>query len=134
MPRLGEQQRAIRRREIVTAIDGIVLDDDPTSYNSAAIEADPWTNFLLFLSVLSSGTPTTVQFVVQFSDDGGTTWYDYVQGLFASLFYEDTDTASVLTECFSGKVHGHDMRVRAVGTGTDGTDKFTISAKVELWS
>lgn len=133
MPEFGGQARAIRRREIVTAIDGVVLDDDPTSTNSSTISADPWTDFLLMLSVLSSGTPTTVQFLVQFSDDVGTTWYTYKQGVFASLYYEDGDTASVVTECFSGKVHGRDMRVRAVGVGTDGSNTFTITAKVELW-
>jgi len=115
-------------------IDAVVLDDDPTSYNSDAVAVDPWTDFLLMLSVLSGGTPTTVQFILQFSDDGGTTWYDYKQGLFAALFYEDADTVSVVEECFSGRVHGRDMRLRAVGTGTGASDTFTITATLELWS
>lgn len=134
MPEFGGQRRAIRRRGIVTAIDAVVLDDDPTSTNSDTIAVDPWTDFLLFLSVLSAGTPTTVQFLVEFSDDGGTTWYSYVQGLFAALYYEDGDTAAVKTECFSGKVHGRDMRIRAIAVGTDGSNTFTVSAKLELWS
>lgn len=134
MPKFGGQTRAIRRRAIVTLIDGILLDDDPTSYNSDAVAVDPWTDFLLMLSVLSANTPTTVQFIVQFSDDGGSTWYSYLQGLFAALFYEDADTATVVRECFSGKVQGRDMRVRAVGVGTGASDTFTVTAKLELWS
>lgn len=133
-PKMGERWGAKRRRALITAIDAIRIDDDPTSYNSATIEADLWQNFLLYLDIDSTLSPTTLQVIVQFSDDGGTTWYSYFQDLFASLFYEDTDTASGITECFSGQVQGRDMRVRIVGVGTDATNYFDVTAKVELWA
>lgn len=134
-PKMDDSWAPKRRRAFVTLIDNITLNDDPTSYNSAAQAVDIWRNFLLYLDVDSAGTDVhVVQFIVQFSDDGGTTWYDYKQGLFASLFYEDVDTADGVTECFSGVVHGRDMRLRAVATGTSGTLTFTITAKVEFWS
>lgn len=134
MPRLGEKWGPKRRRALVTLIDAVTLDDDPTSYNSAKVDVELWEHFLLYLDVDSTGSPTTVQFIVQFSDDGGTTWYSYLQGLFAALYYEDVDTASGIKECFSGEVQGRDIRLRAVGAGTDANNSFTITAKLELWS
>lgn len=130
----SERWEVIRRSSLITLIDAITLDDDPTSYNSSAQAVDEWRHFLLYLDVDSTGTPTTVRFILQFSDDEGTTWYSYLQGLFASLYYEDQDTASGIKECFSGDVVGRDLRLRAVGTGTSASNSFTITAKLELYS
>lgn len=133
MPRIDEPYRE-RSTTITTLIDGTVFNDVTTSENSAKVDTDDYRKFLLFLDVDSTGTPTTVQFIVQFSDDGGTTWYDYKQSLFASLYYEDQDTASGITECFSGECAGRDFRLRVVATGTDATNTFTVTAKVEFYS
>lgn len=124
----------VRSNTITTLIDGEVFDDSQTSYNSSAVSVDDYKHFLLYLDVDSTLAPTTIQFIVQFSDDGGTTWYDYKQGLFASLFYEDQDTASGIKECFSGECAGRDFRLRAVATGTDATNKFTVTAKVGFYA
>lgn len=135
--RSGRGQRAWeaqRRATIVTLIDAETFDDVTTSYNSAKQDVDEWRYFLLFLSVDSTNTPTTIQFLLQFSDDGGTTWYTYKQGLFAALFYEDQDTASGIYECFGGIVWGRDIRLRAVAVGTSETNTFVVTAKLELWS
>lgn len=126
--------RPNRSSSLTTLIDGTVFDDDPTSENSSNVDTDNFRKFTLYLNVDSTDTPTTVQFIVQFSDDGGTTYYDYKQGLFASLYYEDADTASGITECFSGDCAGRDFRLRVVAVGTDATHKFTVTAKVEFWS
>jgi hypothetical protein len=134
MPKMGSVESAIRSGAITTLIDNITLDDDPTSYNSDALDCSGFRHFLLYLKVDSTAAPTTVQFLVQFSDDGGTTWWTYKLGPFASLYYEDADTATAVNECFSGDCAGRLMRIRAVGTGTDGSNKFTITAKVELWN
>lgn len=135
MPRIGSfTGKALRSPTITTLIDAATYDDSTTSENSAAQDTDEYRKFLLFLDVDSANTPTTVQFIVQFSDDGGTTWYDYKQGLFTSLYYEDQDTASGITECFSGECAGRDFRLRVVATGTDATNTFTVTAKVEFYS
>lgn len=123
-----------RRSSIATLIDGVVFDADPTSYNSEKQDCDHYRRFLLFLNIDSTNTPTTIQFIPQFSDDGGTTWYDYVQGIFASMFYEDTDVASGIKECFSGECAGRDFRLRAVAVGTDGTNTFTVTAKIAFFN
>lgn len=133
MPKGGEQWSARRRHAMVTLLDAEVLNDTQTSVNSDAVAVDLWGNFLLFLSVDSAGSPTTVRFLLQFSDDGGTTWYTYRQGLWAALYYGAADTAYGVWECFSEECHGRDMRLRATGTGTSAQATFTVSATLELW-
>ena len=132
MPKMGSVESAIRSGAIATLIDAITLDDDPTSYNSTALDCSGFRKFLLYLSVDSTNDPTTVQFLVQFSDDGGTTWWTYKQGPFAALFYEDADTATEINECFSGDCAGRLIRIRAVAVGTTSDHTFKVTAKVEL--
>ncbi len=125
---------SIERSALETSIDAITLDDDPTEVNGSAFACGSFRHFTLYLDIDSTATPTTLQIIVQFSDDDGTTWYDHLQGLFASLFYEDTVVASGVKEIFTGDCVGRKMRVRAVGVGTTSSNKFIITAKVEFWS
>jgi len=118
---------------IQTLINAVRLDDSPTSYNSDAINTEDFTDFLLFLNIDSTLAPTDVVFIVQFSDDGGTTWYDYQNDFWGDLRYEDVATAAGIKECLHGKVGGRKMRLRAVATGTDATNYFDITAKIELF-
>lgn len=127
-------QKARRSSAITTLINNVTFNNTTTSYNSSGVDTADFKRFLLFLNVKSAGTPTYIQFIVQFSDDGGTTWYDYKQGLFASLFYEDQDTAGGISECFSGECAGRDFRLRAVATGTTASDTFTVTAKAEFYA
>jgi hypothetical protein len=107
---------------ITTLINAVRIDDDPTSYNSAAIDCEIKNKFLLFLNIDSTLSPTTLQIIVQFSDDGGDTWYDYKNDFFGDLLYEDTEVASGVKHCVSGECIGSTMRVRAVGVGTNSTN------------
>ena len=134
MPRMEQMEQAIRSSAITTLVDGEVFDDAQTVYSSAAVGCHGFRRFLLFLNVDSTSTPTDIQFIVQFSDDGGTTWYSFLQGLFASLFYEDVATASGITECFSGEVAGRDVRLRVVATGTTAVNKFMVTAAIEFYA
>lgn len=123
-----------RSAEIVTLLDNVELNNTTTAVNSESVAVGKFRRFLLYLEVESSGTPTTVQFIVQFQGRPGGKWHDYKQGPFASLYYEDQDTADGVAECFSGEVAGRSMRVRAVGTGTSATNTFTVSAAVEFYA
>ena len=136
MSKIGEfAGQALRVPALTTLVNAQVFDDVQTAYNSAKVDVDQWKHFLLYLDVDSTGTGDhIIQFIPQFSDDGGTTWYSWKQGLFASLFYEDVDTASGIKECFSGEVAGRDMRLRVVATTTSATLKFTVTAKVEFYA
>ena len=99
----------------------------------AAIDCSSYRNFSLELRILSTASPTDIEFFVEFSNDGGTNWHHHAQGLFASLVYSDLSVATLVTEIFTGLVVGDMFRLRIVGTGTDGTDFFTFSALVRFW-
>jgi len=75
-----------------------------------------------------------VQFQVQFGGKPGGRWHTFKQGLFASLFYEDQDTSGGLAECFLGDVAGRVFRLKVIGTGTDASNTFTVSAAVEFYA
>lgn len=132
MGNMGKTNPRPGRSVITTLLSAQSFDATTTSKNSSSVDCSRWRKFLLYLNVDSTLTPTDIRFIPQFSDDAGTTWFDYKQGLFASLYYEDADTASGITECFSGDVVGRLFRLRAVATGTSAANKFTVTATVEF--
>lgn len=123
----------VRSEDQLRLINQLVLNAVVTSYDSDGILCGAFRKFALHVRVLSSGAPTTVQFIVQFLNESDGLWSTYKQGVFASLFYEDADTATEVQECFVGDVLGRQMRVRVVGTGTDAANTFTVSAVLDLW-
>lgn len=102
---------------------------------SKAIECFSWRNFTLYLEVDSQGVGTQeICFYPQFCVVRLGAWHDYVQGLFASLCYEDTDTINNLWEVFSGACAGQYFRLRVDPANVDTTDYFTVSAWVNFWT
>ena len=113
-----------------TLIDAIRLDNDPTFYNSDALDVEGYAMVALLVAIDSTLAPTDVRIVVQFSDDGGTTWWDYEEGFWASLYWEDTATATEIHKAFVLPVAGFDsMRIRAVATGTNAANYFDVTVK-----
>ena len=51
-------------------------------------------------NVDSTGAPTDMRVRVQFSKDEGLTWGDFEEGLWASLYWEDADTATRIRKMF----------------------------------
>ena len=123
----------VRSEEQLRLINQLLLNAVVTSYNSDGILCGAFRKFALHVRVKSDGTPTTVQFIVQFLNESDGLWSTYKQGVFASLFYEDTDTATEVRECFIGDVLGRQMRICVVGTGTDAANTFMVSAVLDLW-
>lgn len=132
MPVMGGNPGPALRSPVTTLIDAVVLDDNPTAYNSASLDCSLYRRGLLHLSLLSTSTPTDLRIILQWSPDGGTTWFDYKKDELVSLFYEDQDLATAQTEVYGFDVLGRLLRVRIVGTGTTSSAKFTVTAKVEL--
>ena len=125
----------VRSEEIVRLIDQRILSDVLGTITSAGLVAGPFRHFTLYLRIASSGTGAQiVQFYIEFLEPRSGRWHRYLQGLFASLVYEDTVTATEVDEAFSGDVAGRDFRVVAVGTGVSDSLKFTVSAAVEFWN
>jgi len=115
-----------------------VFDKKPVTVTSEllsdAVACGAFRKFSLALNIDSTSTPTTLQVKVQFWDEWTEKWYTYKQGLFASLFYEDTDVANGVQECFQGEVLGRAIRVTLTGVGTTSSAYFTVSAVIDLWN
>ena len=122
---------------LIRSKDQIQIFDQKTVVNtteqlSDAVPCREYREFLLYLAIKSTSTPTTLQVKVQYLDKWTGKWHTYKQGLFASLFYEDTDTANGIYECFSGEVMGREIRVTLTGVGTTSSAYFTVDVAVEF--
>ncbi len=133
------QKARVDRSDIIHLFDAQVLDDDPTEVNSfndgpfnQSLPSGGWDEFDLILQLDSTLVPTSIEFFIEYSPDGGTTWFHYAQGLFASLIYDDTVVAAGLNQVFRGVVAGEAMRLRAVALGSDATNFFTFSASIQF--
>ena len=121
----------VRSEDIVQLFDRLKV-NNTTERLSDALPCREFREFLLYVYIDSTGAPTTLQIKVQYLDRWTGKWHTYKQGLFASLFYEDTDVASGVHECFSGEVMGREMRVTLTGVGTTGSAYFNVSVAVEF--
>jgi len=103
---------------------------------SDPVQCAPFRKFGLFVYVDFTGTADTItlHIEVEFLDRWTGKWYTHKQGLFASLYYEDTDTATGIWECFQGECLGRQMRVKLTGAGVSTSNYFTVSIGVDLWN
>jgi len=94
------------------------------TYTSPAYDISSITGAWVNIFIDSTGAPTNMRVLVQFSPDG-VTWWDFEEGLWASLYWEDTDTASGIRKAFLLPCGGQDkMRFVVTGTGTTGAAYF----------
>jgi hypothetical protein len=129
---IASDQAAFVSTTTLTALN-TVFDASPTSATSAAVTCTSFRKFQFSYEVVkSAGTPTDIQFFVQFNN--GATWCDYRNDFWGQLLYDDVATASKLARCHSGDCAGAtSMRVKAVATGTGAAASFTVTnATLEL--
>jgi hypothetical protein len=106
----------------------IRIDDDPTSYTTDGVPIRGWSALWVLVKVDRTLSPTDLRILAQFSIDGGVDWYDFEEGLWASLYWEDTDTASGISKAFLLPCGGVDqVRFVITGTGTDATNFFDVN-------
>ena len=111
-----------------TLVDDIRIDDAPTSYDSAGMDITDYNAVWILIDIDSTLAPTTLRVLAQYTHDGGTTWWDFEEGLWASLFWEDTDTAAGINKAYLLPCGGIDeIRIRLVGAGTDATNYFDVT-------
>jgi len=120
---------ALTAQATYVLVDGITFDDDPTSYTSGLIDVSAYRDFLLLISLTVTNSPTNIVIRVLFSDQPAAGW-QYVNGPFGDLRYEDS--AGTKTEAIHGKCLAPYMGVYVLATGTDATDKFTLTVKAVL--
>lgn len=104
--------------------------------NSVNYNCENFRNFAIFLQVTSTGTPTDIQFYVEFSNDNGGTWHRLRKGAFAVLVYEDVATAGAgVKEIFDGPCMGAIFRIAAIASGVSaGVNYFDVTAKVVFFN
>jgi hypothetical protein len=135
----GDQEPALqeealyRPKDLIGLFEGLHVKDTLVKV-SDEVECAPFRKFGLYIFIDSTGAPTTLQVKVEFLDRWTGKWHHYKQGPFASLFWEDTDTASGISECFTGDVLGRGIRVTLTGVGTTGSAYFTVSVGLDLWN
>lgn len=110
-------------------INNVVFDTADEAYLSPSVETNAYHEFSLLLSLAVTLAPTDIVIEVWFSDDD-TTYYKYMNGPFGDLRYEDT--AGNKLEALVGRVCAPYMKVGAVSSGCDGSNKFALIAKVVL--
>lgn len=135
----GNATPTVMDESVVRPRDPIQLFDQKKVVNttepiSDAVPCGAFRHFTLFMGIDSTLAPTTLQIKVQFLDRWTGKWHTYKQGPFASLYYEDTDTASGIWECLQGMCAGRAMRVTLTGVGTTATAFFTVDISVEFFN
>lgn len=135
----GSQEPVVQECSVIRTKDLIELFDmfkvvNTTEQISDDVECAPFRKFGLYVFIDSTGAPTTLQVKVQFLDRWSGRWHWYKQGPFASMFWEDSDTASGIKEAFVGDVLGRAVRVVLLGAGTSAQAYFTVSVTMDFWN
>ncbi len=129
-----QDRTLVRSEELVRLFDKVVVNATQTR-ESPAVQSGPFRRFALYLQIDSAGVDDhTLQVVIEYLNPHTGLWHRYLQGIFASLFYEDTVTASEVNEVFDGLVMGKAMRVTLLGTSTTASLTFTVSVGVEFFN
>lgn len=125
---------AVRTPEQIVLLENLVINQDNEPRLSRQVDCYSFRHFTLYLKLDSTGTGAHhVCFLPQFAVTIGGEWHNYAQGLFASLCYEDVDTANGLWEVFQGDTAGRLFRVRVMGDAATDSLYFTINAWVAFW-
>lgn len=135
------QEKVIwRPRDLLELFDNELINDTIPRI-SIAEPCAPFRKFGLYVYVKSTSTPDNVHVEPEFLDRWTGKWYSYKQWPFAALFWEDTDTADGIYECFYGEVAGREMRVKVTGVDVaasgniiGATKYFTVSVGVDFWN
>lgn len=126
-----EELNIFRRRNAINLIDNQAI---VTSYTSNSVLTEDYRNFILYLNILSTSTPTDILFDVQFSDNN-TDWYKLTDWWFGDLRYEDTATVSPGIKSSMGYyIQGKYVRLVATVTGGTTAAYFTVTAKMEFFN
>lgn len=109
-------------------IDNVRFNGSPAIRNTAPFDMSAWAGAWVKIDINSNNTPTDIRFLPQVSLNGA--WCDFEEGLWASLYWEDQDTADGVTKSFNLPVGGVDaLRFVVTATGVDSDDYFDVS----LW-
>lgn len=119
----------LTKQAVSTLIDAVVFDSAAEAYTSAAVDCSGYRKFLLEINLAVVLAPTDIRIDVEFSDDN-VTFYKHMNGPFGSLMYVTAQGDKL--ECVSGECQAQYVRLYALSSGCDATNKFTITAELVL--
>ncbi len=141
MAEKGDHRPCLQEEVIYRPHDMLQLFDKELIHNttpriSNAVPCAPFRKFGLFCAIEFDGTADTINLhvEVEFLDRWTGQWYTWKQGPFAALFWEDTDPADGIWECFVGDVLGRAMRVKLTGIGVSTANHFHVSISTDFWN
>lgn len=104
-----------------------------TSANSSTFDVTNARYLNIYFSLSESGSATDIRLIAQFSNDGGTTWFNWLVDQWVDLRYVPAQMS--LQEVIPlNYVVGTLFRLRGEAQGTDGSNTITLSAWVEAIS
>lgn len=122
--------REITQRSAVQSLHAAqVLSNSPTNANSSLLDVSAYTLAAIYLDIAIANNPTSLTVIHQFSDDAGTTWYDYKD---LDRLFSDMSVTPILV-CYQIPLIGGDFRLRIVGEDTAASDTLTVTAGAELY-
>lgn len=122
------------QEKVFTLHDAQTLTSGGQTANGSAIDVQKFRKFSLLNRVSQSGATSgkTIEVQVQFSPDGGTTWYDYVDGPFGALIYEGVQVSGVLFDVQLGDIGGPDIRAQLSSPSGAISTNNNLSATVKV--
>lgn len=112
-----------------TLIDNITFNNITTTKTSNSITVQEFTRMCLYLNVDVVSSPTYLDITIEFSNNG-TDWFQLVTGPFANIRY--VELTGDRTDAIDGPLRAQFIRMKAVASGTDATNKFILTGKVYL--
>ena len=131
MPKLGIEPilAPVTAQKVSTPVDAVLFDSTAEAYTSASVDCSGYRKFLLEINLDVTLLPTDINIQVQFSDDDST-FYDFTDGPFGSLMYEDG--AGDKKQAVSGECLARYIRIYVLSSGCTASATFLLTCKLVL--
>lgn len=107
-----------------------VLNNTTPNANSSNFDSSPYRYALMYLDVARANNPTSLEVILQFSEDAGVTFFDYQGDGFPMLFADINNLPKL--KVFQIPIIGRLTRFRIVGNGVTASDTLTVSLSAEF--
>jgi hypothetical protein len=137
------QDHIIARSKEILVLHDQVLVNSATPLFSRPVQCGPYRHFALYLRIKYTGTADTnvVQIIPQFLEPNSGVWHSHLEGIWASMYMEDTVHTTERSYIFTGDCLGREFRVQLLGgkassTGNNPTTSryYTVSVAVEFYN
>jgi hypothetical protein len=126
-------RRIMDRSSIFTLHSAVTIDNSPSSDSASLVDVSLYREVLLYIALQRSAAPPT-KFILapEFSDDGGTDWFEDRDNLFEFTdMQEVAESPNFLRLFHRVPIIGRDFRTTISGEGLDATHAFTVTVTAE---